>query len=269
MAQLIEEVTTVSNVGKGKDFTIEIPVGPTYQQIIIYTTDLTDTDVTNLSLKLDNVSIQEYQDIAELKELQARRYLDDLAADDGVKWYMESPDLEEDLRNLTDLGTKGLKTVTIRGHILAGAAGADPDITVYAVKTAKAVEPGMIRKVKRHPLTFATAGEQVISKIPHRGPIASVHFKKSDVTKLRVDALVAGGGITETRVNATKTAIDNMQAEYRQASADYLSWDPVYRGKIEDAVMGTMLEEITFRPTIGTAGQLTVITEFLDSISGV
>lgn len=257
----ISEIPGVSNVAAGATFTIECPVGRTYNRIALEVTNITSSQLTNLTVEVNGKAIQTFADLAELKAINDYYTRDDDSAN-GVYWlYFTRPELLEGQRKLPGLGTKDVATLVIRGD-LAGAV-VSPAIKCHAVY--EDGQPlGLITKVKRFPVSL-TAGVNEIDKLP-RGPrICAIHLFKSDITDVEVEA----DGVKI--YDASKTigeSVQQMEARTPQtASATHV--DFMSDGDFKDALVTAGLQDFRVRPTATGAGVVNVVVEYLDGFAGI
>lgn len=257
----IAEIPGVSNVAAGATFTIECPVGRTYHRIGLELTNITAAQLTNLTVEVNGKAIQTFADVAELKLLNDYYTRDDDSAN-GLYWlYFTRPEMHEDTRELTALGTADVDTLTISGDL--DAAVVNPAIKAHAEFTA-GTPLGLITKVKRFPVSLV-AGVNEIDKLP-RGPrILAIHNLKADITDLEIEA----DGVKI--YDASKTVGESIQKMYdrtpQSASATHV--DFVQDGDIAGALVTAGLQDFRLRPTATAAGVDTVVVEYLDAFAGI
>ena len=186
------DVPQVSNVAPGGTFTVAFPVGRTYRSVQLLTGNLPAAQVTNLSLKLNGKSIQDWGSLAEMLGVNKYYIRGDGSANGYYTLHFSRPELNDASRDATALGTSNLETMTLEGVIDPAAIA--PTLAVKADVTAP--RPlGLLTKVKRFPVTYATGGVQQLATLP-RGPrIIAVHLF-NDATTLLLDVRVEANSVT-------------------------------------------------------------------------
>lgn len=264
MSRRIVPIDTISPIAAGSAFWIELAIGPTYHALELRLTNLAKDEVTDLFLYLDGKPVCEFADLAELDSLNT--YYNRIWPTNHSTWFFERPEFQEQFRQLTSLGTNGLKTVVIRGKIDAGAV--NPALEVYADQENVARAPGLITKIRKFPKDFSVSGAQVVQNIPHQAGIAAIHLMKSDVSAVKLETLDLKNE-RRTEVDATKTVLQARQDQFRTPSANFTTVDFVASGLPRDVLVGTLLKEFTIKPTVDTSGSMPIIMEYLDSVVGV
>lgn len=257
----ITEIPGVSNVAAGATFTVEAPVGRTYHRIGLELTNILAAQLTNLTIEVNGKSIQTFADMAEMKSINDFYTRDDDSAN-GLYWiYFTRPELNEDTRELTALGTADVDTLTISGDL--DAAVVAPAIKCHAEFSA-GTPMGLITKIKRFPVTL-TAGVNEIDKLP-RGPrIMALHMKLADITDVEVEA----DGVKT--YDASKTVGESIQKMYDRTpqSAAFTHVDFVADGDIAGALVTAGLQDFRVRPTSTAGGNQVAIVEYLDAFAGI
>ncbi len=144
-----------------------------------------------------------------------------------------------------------------------GAATA-PTLVAYAVLSEE--RPlGVITKVRRLPFTFAVAGAVEIDKIPLGPRIIAIHLQKADVNDVELE-------LDSVRViKQPKLLGEQLQRQRLRVpqTAAYTHVDFCLEGDIMQAMITEGARDFRLRPTLGSAGLVTAIVEYLDGFAGL
>ncbi|MFK5947944.1 MAG: major capsid protein P2 [Methylococcales bacterium] len=258
------QLPNLSNVVAGNTATLEIPVGSTYNKITFNVAGVTNAQVSNIRVQVNGKTIQEYDDLDQLDAINAF-YSRPQSGAYHTMWF-ERMELSEGWRRITGLGTLDVQTFTILMDIDAAAAA--PIITAMADKSV-GTPLGLIMKLKKFPVTFAASGEQDIDKIPRIGKITAMHFGKADVNNVvikRDDVEL---------IDASKNDLAQENAFYgRVAQNNYTHVDFIRKGELAEAMEvieyadGRRVQDLRARLDLGSAGQVNMLIEYVDSFSG-
>lgn len=264
-------LVNISQVNPGATVTIEVPVGSTYHQIQLLKTNLTAAQVTNIQIYADTKLFQEYTDLDQLDAINAF-YKRPQNGNYHTFWF-DRPELNEEFREITAIGTKDLKAFTIKFKIAAAAVA--PAITARA-ETSMNLPLGLITKIKQqtHPLT--STGWQDITKIPQIGKIIGLHFYKAtdDITEFTFKR--DDNEIIETSV----ADVEEFQAQYnRVPQANYVHFDFAMKGNLFNALEvieyaslngqpPEKVQDVRAKVNLTTAEDVLLLTEHIDSLSG-
>lgn len=269
---MLNKVTSVSQIAPGLTVSVNFPVnGKTYNFATWALTNVTPADMTNIKFKLNGKTFQEFDDGTVLDELND--YYNRPYSGANHTAFFERPELREQFRRLTSIGTMGLSTFTMEFNLAATVV--DPAIQFYA-DTGEPQLTGMITKIKKFPVSFTSAGKHDIDKIPRVGKIAALHFYKSDISNViieRDDVLV---------VDATKDILEQVQKIYDRVpvTAKCTHVDFIHRGVPTEALevisyknnkgQGIQkVQDLRARLELDSAGQVIMLVEYLDSMSGL
>jgi len=267
MAKILP-INTTSAVNPGKTFTVEVPVNVTHELIKWSLTNLTKLQVTDIKVKIGTKTFQEYDNLQELDDFNDyynRQYL----ASESIFYFRRKEMSDPAQRGVTGLGLQGVDSCTITATIDAAAVA--PDITVESI--AGIAQPlGLITKISRQSVPFVAAGWNDIGKMPKIGKIIAYHLKKADV-----DEVVLKRDSVEI-INATKTSIESYEKAADEprvpVSARFTHLDFILDGNLGSGLEvlqyadGSPVGSVHARLKLGTPGDVTVITESLDSLSG-
>lgn len=263
MRNLIE-LPTIQNVAAGGTCVLNLPIGMTYDEVIFELTNVTTAQMTNYKLKVGSKTITDVAS-ADVLEDQNKFYARPQAANTFTHWFYR-PEVKEDVRMLTSLGTLDLSAVTIEFKLDAGVV--NPAIKAYAVQRAPQVM-GLVTKVREYPLAFATSGLQQIDNIPRGARITAVHLKKSDVS--RVEFEINNGTGPAKIIEASKALLEVLQKQNMRVpqTAKYTHLDFNLTGDLAGAMPTAQLVDMRFKPFLDTSGQLTVVVEYIDGLNGI
>lgn len=261
-------INTTSAVVAGRTFTVEVPVNQTHEQIKFLLTNLTKAQVTDIKLKIGTKTIQEFDSLEELDDFNTY-YKRHYEANESIFYFRRKELSSPEQRGITGLGLLGVDSCTITCEIDAAAVA--PEIKVETLATV-AQPLGLITKISRQNVTFTASGQNDIGKMPKVGKIIAYHLKKADV-----DSVVLKRDNVEF-LDATKASLESYQKAADEArvpvSARYTHLDFMLDGQLGNTLEvleyadGTPVGSVHARLDLGTAGDVTVITESLDSLSG-
>lgn len=197
------KLTNLVNVASGQTATLRIPVGPTYDRIMLRLignggANANLGNVQNVRLMANAKVIREYESLAVLNSINQiygrgaaanAGAAGALGTDTSVVLHFTRPEIEQFFQSAqlptlhginaartTALRTGNLNTLTLEFTIAAGYAS--PSIEAYSDEQPDAMEPiGLIEKLRRFTYTPAGAGDfETLYDIP-RGPrIMAVHY---------------------------------------------------------------------------------------------
>lgn len=263
-----EPVQKIDNVAPGATFTVNLPIGNTYDVLLLELAgDLTKAHISNLKLELDGRLVSDWRLVADLEGIDAyygRRITANIIAiqfnqDDVTKTVEEG--------RLFGLGTYGLTTAVISGDI--STTPTNPVLKAFAEKSA-AARPGVLKKFRRYPVSVA-AGVNEITNIPRPAgaAIAAIHVKKADATKaeLIVD--------NKSWFNFSKAMAEESQRRYGRApQANHLHLDMMLQGDMFQTLSfpnaaqlqkgAPAVQDMRLRVECTTGGNLDVIVEYID-----
>lgn len=258
----LDLLPSFSPISAGSDCTLNMPVGLTYEAVLLAYSGITLAQMKNIEVLINGKVIQKFATGTILDQIN-QFYKRGTAAGVLVLWFSR-PELNLVAeQRLTAIGTADVQTFSLRMDIDAGAAA--PAITAYAIKSAQ--QPlGMITKIKNFPVTFATAGQQDIDNIPRSGArIAAVHLFKADISSVAVE-------VDSTKiVDSTKTVIHAFlgYCDRTPLTASATHIDFLADGDIFHALPTEKTKDLRIRPYLDTAGLVNVIVEYLDGFDGL
>lgn len=266
---IIQEISSVSAVNAGKTVTVEFPIGPTHLYWKFKTTNINDDQLTDIKLYLDSTVIQEYESLAELKNQFNKAYRrNDLPANQGAIWWHIRPEMQEEARTLCSLGTVGLKVMRVTAKVATGVT--NPDLKVVSYMDPRPQTPNLVTKIRRHPLSFAAGGKVSINTIPYKAPIASIRLvtENDRITRLKIDATPVNAGVAQAQIDTDKEDLADLFAEYVEPVANTVAYVPIVQGTIDDLMVGQVYSDLTLKPELSGAENMTILMEFIDSVIG-
>ena len=167
--------------------------------------------------------------------------------------------------------------MTLEGTIAAApiAAGVPPAAITVKADISAPRPLGLLTKVKRFPVTFATAGVQQLATLP-RGPrIIAVHLF-NDATTLLTEVRIEANAVTVMKGTVADLADFESKAERPRVpqsgaggAGTELALDFCLSGDLGDALVTASLNDFRIEPTLSAAGQLIALVEYLDQFAGI
>jgi len=174
-------------------------------------------------------------------------------------------------QRLTGLGTGAPdgtgRVQTLQLSVEIDSAATNPAITATAVQSSpKAL--GQMTKVKQFTYASAVAGTFEIDSIPKGPRLMAIHFVKSagDVNKVEVEQN------SRKILEGEKALLEVMEKEAgRTPQTNYTTVDFIQEGDLFQSVITDpkVIQDQRFRLTLGTAGAVTVLVEYLDTFAGI
>lgn len=262
------DLPSFTNVVAGSTATLGLPVGRTYEKILLdYSGSgaITRAQLKNIRVEVNGKPLQEYKDGDQLAALNAFYGRTDNTGFLTIYFNRPEMDFQDGIERLTGLGTADVDTVTLRIDIDSGAT--TPDIRATA-ETNDPMPLGAITKVKRFPTASLTSGENALDTLVTGPRIIAMHLFKSDISEVAVQ--VNGRRI----VDAKKTVLQELQQQVgrvpQSASATHV--DFCMDGDLSQALVTDKAKGISdFRvlPTLDTSGAIEVVVEYLDGYQGI
>ncbi len=267
------DVPQVSNVATGGTFTISFPTGRTYRSVQLKLTNILAAQLTNLTLKLNGKSIQDWGSLSEVNAVNKYYVRGDGSVNGYFTLHFSRPELNDKSRDATAIGTQNLETMTLEGFVAAGIVGAVA-IACKADVTAPR-DLGLITKVKRFPVTFATGGLQQLANLP-RGPRIIAAHLFNDAATLLTELRVEANSVTVLHGDVADLADFEEKAERPRAAQSgaggagtSVAIDFCLSGDLADALVTAGLNDLRIEPTLTAAGQLIAVVEYLDQFAGI
>lgn len=257
---------TVSNVVAGGQFTLECPVGPTYEKLTLQLTNITAAQLTNIEVRVNGRAVQTWKDADRVNKINS--YYGRTITANYVDLHFTRPEMATVTeQRMTAMGTADVQTLTIVGNI--DAACVSPAIVATAIRS----EPqpmGLITKVRQFPMSSSVSGQIDIDKIPRgsaKSPaiIAAIHVIKADISKVTIQSNNAK--IYEvTKANGEHHQLTRQRTP-QTASMTHV--DFIMDGSMREALNLAGTQDFRVQPTLDTAGAYDVLVEYFDGINGL
>ncbi|WP_163557150.1 major capsid protein P2 [Halomonas sp. NO4] len=268
--RLTQRMPSLSNVSAGGTATLNMPIGRTYERLILAYSGVTRAQMKQIRLLIDGKPVIEFADAEQAAALN-KYYGRHDSAGHLTLWFVRPEMQRLEHQRLTGIGTGDRegngRVSTLQLELDIDAAAANPKITAHAVQS----DPkplGMLNKIKRFTYSSATAGTFEIDNIP-RGPrLMAVHFKKTadDVSRVEVEQN------SRKIVEGDKALLQFLQKEAgRTPQATYLAVDWTQEGDVYQSIATDPreIQDQRFRLTLETAGAVDVLVEYLDNFAGI
>lgn len=268
--RLTQRMPSLSNVTAGGTATLNMPIGRTYEKLVLAYSGVTRAQMKDIKLVIDGKPVVEYKDADQLAALNAYYGRHD-AAGFITLWFVRPEMSALEQRRVTGLGTGDAqgngRIQTLQLEVEIDGAATAPVITASALQS----DPralGMINKVKRFTYSSATAGTFEIDNIPKGPRLMAVHFIKTadDVSRVEVEQN------SRKIVEGDKGLLQYLQNESgRTPQAGILAVDWTQEGDIYQSIVTDpqRIQDQRFRLTLDTSGQVEVLVEYLDNFAGI
>jgi len=261
--RITQTLPSFDNVAAGSTATQRCPVGLTYDKITIAYSGVTRAQLQNIEVVIGSKTVQTFKDGDRLQALNSFYGRPDDAG--YLTLFFARPEMHDlQSQRVTALGTADVQTLTVKIDIDAAAAA--PVLTSTA--TLSDAQPlGLVNKVKEYSLSSSVAGQILINELALGPRIQAIHFIKSDVTNIQIDA-------NSRRVfEGDKSLIETLQKEAGRVpqTATMTTADWMLEGDVAQAFISDprLIQDLRIRPTLGTAGALDLAVEYLDQWSGI
>lgn len=263
------ELPNFSRVAAGANIINEIAPGPTFHSIFYSVTAAAGLDVTDIEkveVYLEGKIIQRFSSLQNL--LDHNTYYghagDSVGAAEivfGLHFFRA--EFEERWKRLGGIGTLDVTRMHVEIKA-AAAAPADIAIEAHANIDTIAQPVGAFFRVTEYP-TAADAGRNELDKLPKHGLMSAMHFIKSDVTDVDIEA------DQSTLIRGTKSALElrakNASPKVRvPVTARMTHVDFCPDGDLGNAINLNAFREFRVQFDATAAGALTIVTETLDTL---
>jgi hypothetical protein len=270
--KLLKKLPTIANVAAGNTVSINLPVGNTYEQIVLYTAGATNAQLKNIVLEVNGRMVSEWPNAERLVSMD--KHYNRPQTDGAITFHFNRPELqllaERRFFGLDTNQTQGIQTAIIRMDIDAAAAA--PVLEAYAMTSQSvAGAPNYLTKIRRFIVPVSAAGQFDIDNIPRPSgaSIASIHLYMPDadadglcqVTK--AEMLV--DSVNWHEPDAAKAA--NFQRGFGRVPqvADSTVIDNMLEGDMRHALALTnYIQDFRLRCVAASAGQVEIMVEYID-----
>jgi hypothetical protein len=263
MARVLRELPAVDNVAAGATATQRLPIGPTYDLIQLVYTGVTRAQINGIRVVVNGKVIQKFTEADRLQDINDYYGRPDTSG--VVTLYFWRPEMDGVARQrLTALGTLDVQTAAIEIDIDAAAVGT----TLKCLALQSEPAPlGLINKIKEFTAQPSVAGAFEVDQLVLGARVQAMHFYKSDITRVEIDA-------DSVRVyEANKADAEALQKSYGRVpqTAVMTSVDWCLDGDQANAIITdrTVIQDLRIRPTVGAAGNVPIVVEYLDQFAGM
>ncbi len=259
------EMPTVEQVSAGARASLRLPLGTTYDQVTFKLTNCTPADLKNFKVIVGSKALWDVKDGSVIADLN--KYYSRVEATGMLTCWFYRPEMKTEIeRTLTSLGTLDVPSVTIQFDIDSGVT--NPKIDAYAIRRAPA-RLGAITKLREYPVTFATAGKQDIDNIPRGARITALHLFKDDVNHVELSTNNGAGAFKV--VDWPKGLLEATQKQYGRSplTSKATHLDLNILSKADQLMPTANLVDMRLKPTLGSAGGLTTLVEYIDGFHGI
>ncbi len=271
--KLLKKLPTIANVAAGNTVSINLPVGNTYEQIVMYTAGVTNAQIKNIVLEVNGRMISEWPNAERLVSMD--KHYDRPQTDDAIVFHFNRPELqllqERRFFGLDTNQSQGIQTAIIRMDIAADAAA--PVLEAYAM-TSQSVPgaPNYLTKIRRFIVPVSAAGQFDIDNIPRPlgASIGAIHLYMPDDGDADALCQVTKAEMLVDSVNwhepdAIKAA--NFQKSFGRVpqTADSTVIDNMLEGDMRHALALTSnIQDFRLRCVAASAGQVEIMVEYID-----
>jgi len=248
-------------VAAGQTATCRLPIGRTYEQLLITYSGATLAQLNELRIIANGEVIHR---ITELTKLDSMNQYEGRAAASGVivfdfnRFNMRTRAGEE----FTGLGTGVLddpnKITTLSMEIDIDAAAVGSALSVKAIQSAPR-PVGQIIKTRQYIYTAGAAGEFEISDLPKGDTINKVYFG-NHAANVYTKVVVERDNFIEFERSVAENEVIQTDG-VRTPQAGYVVYDPTESGNGSESLGTAGVQDLRFRLTLTNAGQVPVTVE--------
>ena len=265
MPKTTRKAPSFEGVAAGQTATARLPIGRTYEQLLIPYSGATLAQLNELRIIANGEVIHR---ITELSRLDSMNQFEGRSAANGVivfdfnRYNMRTRASEE----YTALGTGNLedpfKITTLSCEIDIDGAAVNPSLGPIRMVQSARRPVGEIIKTKQFQYTAGAAGEFEIADLPKTGKINKIYFGNHAAnvyTRLVIER--------DNFIEFDRTTAENEKVQtdgVRVPQADYLVYDPTENGNGDEVMPLAGVQDFRIRLTLTNAGQVPVIVEYID-----
>lgn len=268
--RMLVRMPSLANVAPGGTATLNLPIGRTYEKLVLEYGGATLAQMKNIRLLVDGKPIQEYRDGEELRAVN--RYYERHDADGFLTLWFVRPEMQRlEHQQVTALGTGDSagngRVQTLQLEVDIDDAAASPTLKAHAWQS----DPkplGQMTKVKRFTYSSATAGTFEIDNIPKGPRLLAVHFIKDggDISAIELEQN------SRKVFEGSKGLFQYIQRQSdRTPQTDYITLDFVQQGDLMQSIITEprVVQDQRFRLTLDSPGSVVVLVEYLDRFAGI
>jgi hypothetical protein len=255
MSALQLKLNSFSGVGAGQTASLVLSNGPFYQDIYLKT-NVSIANIESVKLKLNTVELFDLTG-TQLRMMQAYYNIPVKAGFFTLPISAShSPELQRRLS--TGLATFAGDNLVLEVKIAAGAIA--PTIEAFADVRANPGFRPFVRRFLPFTIPAAGAGESQFTSFTKGPRIMAAYFNKADMTKLVIER--DKNTLFELESDANNFLLER---EGRIPQAGYFHFDPTRMDYPIDEAFVTASQDLSFKVTVGTGGNIPVIFDCIDS----
>ena len=261
MPKTTRKMPGFEGIGAGQTTTVRLPIGRTYEQLLITYAGATLAQLNELRIIANGEVIHR---ITEMTKLDSMNQFEGRAAAGGVivfdfnRFNMRTRAGEE----FTGLGTGVLEdpnkitTLSMEIDIDAGAVGT----TLSAKALQSAPRPvGQIIKTKQYTYTAGAAGEFEISDLPKGDSINKIYVG-NHVANVYTKVVIERDNYIEFERSVAENEVIQIDG-VRTPQAGYVVYDPTENGNGSESLATQGVQDLRIRLTVTNAGQIPLVVE--------
>lgn len=268
----INKLASVSRVAPGLRGTVDIPIGPTYERVILVLTaaaGLDALDLGRIDVLINGNAIQTFKDGQRLIDLNtyANREADIVTATRmELAIHFNRAELADNVwRNAPGIGTADIATFSIEFDVAAGAP-ADIACVAFAQTDPTRQNLGIFTRIREFPANAVSAGVYEHDKLPRGAWYSGVHLFKADISNVEVEA----NGVKI--IEGTKAILERFQKGAQPRARVPLTGkathvDFITDGVLTDSLPTAGLQDLRVKATCTTAGAFDIVAETLDTLT--
>lgn len=268
----LKKLPTIANVAKGNTVSVNLPVGNTYEQVVLYTKGVTNAQLKNIALEINGRIVSEWPNAERLISMD--KHFNRAQTDGAITFHFNRPELEELAeRRFFGLDTnqsQGITTAIIKMDIDAEATA--PELEAFAlVSQSLPGAPNYLTKVRRFIVPVSAAGQFDIDSIPRPlgASIGGIHLYMPDTDSdglcqvTKAELLV--DNVNWHDIDAATAA--NFQKSYGRVPqvAESTVIDNMLEGDMRQSLALTNnIQDFRLRCVAASSGQVEVMVEYID-----
>lgn len=258
--KITKRMPSFEGVAAGATATLRLPIGLTYEQLLISYSGITLAQMTGIRVIGNGKTFQRFTSgtrLDTLNQYHGRAAANGVIVIDFTRYGLRTRAGEE----LTGLGTgapsrdMSIELSTLALEIDIDAAAAAPALSCKAVQSPP-TNLGLLRHVREFGYSPSAAGDYEISDIPKGHLFNSVHFCSAQVSALKVER----DGFTVFERSATENSL--LQSDgVRVPQAGVFTFDPTEGGNGGETFQTAGVHDLRFTVAMDAPGALPVIVE--------
>lgn len=261
MPKTTRKMPSFEGVAAGQTATLRMPIGRTYEQMLITYSGATLAQLNELRIIANGEVIHR---ITELTKLDSMNQFEGRAAAGGVivfdfnRFNMRTRAGEE----FTGLGTGVLddpnKITTLSCEIDIDAAALGSALSAKAVQSAPRTV-GQIIKTRQYTYTAGAAGEFEIADLPKGDSINKIYFG-NHVANVYTKLVIERDNFIEFERSVAENEVIQTDG-VRTPQAGYVVYDPTENGNGSENLATAGVQDLRLRITLTNAGQVPIVVE--------